>query len=96
MFRMFQKFGWNITEPIQSKIPFGLTNFMRNNFDCDFRNLCDSQMLRKLFRPKAAVHWDIIEKDTVDEILYFLEDVSIKDLRVQEIVHFQCFEVCCI
>ena len=28
-------------------------NFMRNNFDCDFKNPCDSQMLRKLFRPKA-------------------------------------------
>jgi len=23
-------------------------------------------MLRKLFRPKAIVHWDIIEKETVD------------------------------
>ena len=45
-------------------------NFMRNNFDCDFKNPCDSQMLRKLFRPKAVVHWDIIEKDTVDEIIF--------------------------
>jgi hypothetical protein len=24
-------------------------NFMRNNFDCDFKNPCDSPMLRKLF-----------------------------------------------
>ena len=31
-------------------------NFMRNNFDCDFKNLCDSPMLRKLFRPIANVH----------------------------------------
>ena len=35
-------------------------NFMRNNFDSDLKNPCDSPMLRKLFRPKANVHWDII------------------------------------
>jgi integrase len=45
-------------------------NFMINNFDCDFKNPCDSPMLRKLFRPKATVHWDIIEKETVDEIIF--------------------------
>jgi integrase len=45
-------------------------NFMRNNFDGDFKNPCDSPMLRKLFRPKAIVHWDIIEKETVDEIIF--------------------------
>ncbi|MGD8209460.1 MAG: site-specific integrase [Desulfobacterales bacterium] len=50
-------------------------NFMRNNFDCDFKNPCDSQMLRKLFRPKAAVHWVIIEKDTVDEIIFRTDNV---------------------
>lgn len=45
-------------------------NFMRINFDCDFKNPCDSPMLRKLFRPKAIVHWDIIEKETVHEIIF--------------------------
>ena len=43
---------------------------MRNNFDCDFKNPCNSPMLRKLFRPKTNVHWDNIEKDTVDEIIF--------------------------
>ena len=50
-------------------------NFMRNNFDCDFKNPCDSQMLRKLFRPKAVVHWNIIEKETVDEIIFRTDNV---------------------
>src|SRR5210317_625935 len=50
-------------------------NFMGNNFGCDFKNPCDSQMLRKLFRPKASVHWDIIEKDTVDEIIFRTNNV---------------------
>ena len=46
-------------------------NFMKNNFDSDLNNPCDSPMLRKLFRPKAFVHWEIIEKETVDEIIWF-------------------------
>ena len=27
-------------------------------------------MLRKLFRPKVKINWDILEKDTVDEIIF--------------------------
>jgi len=50
-------------------------NFMRNNFDGDFKNPCDSLMLRKLFRPKANVHWDSIEKETVDEIIFRTNNV---------------------
>jgi integrase len=50
-------------------------NFMRNNFDGNFKNPCDFPMLRKLFRPKAIVHWDIIEKETVDEIIFRTNNV---------------------
>jgi integrase len=50
-------------------------NFIKNNFDGDFKNPCDSPMLRKLFRPKAIVHWDIIEKETVDEIIFRTNNV---------------------
>ncbi len=45
-------------------------NFAKNNLDSDFSNPCDSPMLRKLFRAKVKTHWDIIEKDTVDEIIF--------------------------
>ena len=45
-------------------------NFLKNNLICDFTNPCDSPMLRKLFRPKVTIHWDILEKDTVDEIIF--------------------------
>ena len=54
-------------------------NFMRNNFDCDFKNPCDSQMLRKLFRPKAVVHWDIISGNGVGP--QQLTDISIIRLK---------------
>jgi len=50
-------------------------NFLRNNFDGDLQNPCDSPMLRKLSRPKAVGHWDIIEKETVDEIIFRTDNV---------------------
>jgi len=39
-------------------------NFIKNNLDPDFRNPCDTPMLKKLFRAKRTFHWDIIEKET--------------------------------
>jgi len=77
-------------------------NFMRNNFDCDFKNPCDSQMLRKLFRPKAVVHWDIIEKDTVDEIIFrtdnvrnrlMLELMARGGMRVNEVLKLRAADI---
>ena len=44
--------------------------FIENNIDSDINNPCDSPMLRKLFRQKTKVHWDMIEKETVDEIIF--------------------------
>lgn len=44
--------------------------FIKNNIDSDINNPCDSPMLRKLFRQKTKVHWDMIEKETVDEIIF--------------------------
>jgi integrase len=31
---------------------------------------CDSKMLRKLYRPKITIQWDILEKEIVDEIIF--------------------------
>ena len=45
-------------------------NFIKTNISTDFKNPCDSPMLRKLFRPAVTVHWDIVEKETVDEIIF--------------------------
>ena len=44
--------------------------FIQENLDPDLSNPCDSPMLRKLFRPKVKVQWNILEKDTVDEIIF--------------------------
>jgi len=45
-------------------------NFIKNNIDQTFQNPCDTPMMRKLFRAKPLGHWDIIEKETIDEIIF--------------------------
>ena len=45
-------------------------NFIKNNRLEDFISPCDSKMLRKLYRPKVTIQWDILEKETVDEIIF--------------------------
>jgi integrase len=45
-------------------------NFIKNNIITDFVRPCDSKMLRKLYRPKITNQWDILEKETIDEIIF--------------------------
>ena len=45
-------------------------NFVKNNLDTDFINPCDSPLLRKLYRPKVKPQWDVLDKDTIDEIIF--------------------------
>ena len=45
-------------------------NFIKNNLDPDFRNPCDTPMLKKLFRIRRTYQFNIIEKETVDEIIF--------------------------
>ncbi len=45
-------------------------NFDRNNIEPESRNPCDTPMIRKLYREKATSKWEIIEKETIDEIIF--------------------------
>ena len=45
-------------------------NFIKNNIDQEFRNPCDTPMLKKLFRARPSYNWNMIEKETVDEIIF--------------------------
>jgi integrase len=45
-------------------------NFIENNIISDFVSPCDSKMLRKLYRPKITIQWDILGKETVDELIF--------------------------
>ena len=50
-------------------------NFIKDTIDENFRNPCDTPMLKKLFRTKSVLHWDLIEKETVDEIIFRISRV---------------------
>ena len=45
-------------------------NFIRVNIDSTLPNPCDTPMLRKLYRPGKPNHWNIVEKETIDEIIF--------------------------
>ncbi len=45
-------------------------NLMKNNLDLSFQNPCELPMLRKLFRPTVSNRWTILEKETMDEIMF--------------------------
>jgi integrase/recombinase XerD len=45
-------------------------NFIIKNFDSDFRNPCNTPMLRKLYRPSGPIRWAILEKEVMDEIIF--------------------------
>ena len=63
--------------------------FIKNNIDSDINNPCDSPMLRKLFRQKAKVHWDVIEKETkvADRLKAFVRENELED-------HERVFPIC--
>jgi integrase len=45
-------------------------NFINSNISPELKNPCDSRIIKKLFRSTPNIHWDIIEKETVDEIIF--------------------------
>ena len=45
-------------------------NFIRNNIDHNFINPCDTLMFRRIFRHSGSIHWDILEKEVVDEVIF--------------------------
>jgi len=70
-------------------------NFIKNHIDQSFRNPCDTPMLRKLFRARPSYHWNIIEKETVDEVIFrtakprnrlILELMARGGMRVSEVL----------
>jgi integrase len=44
--------------------------FIRNSYDPELENRCDAAILKKSFRPPKYTPWKMIEKDTVDEIIF--------------------------
>jgi integrase/recombinase XerD len=57
-------------------------NFVRNNIDPELINPCDRPMIRKLYRERVPLRWKIIEKETIDEIIFRTTKVRTKAARI--------------
>jgi integrase/recombinase XerD len=77
-------------------------SFMKDNIDTDFQNPCELPMLRKLFRPTVTVRWNIIEKETVDEIIFrttnvrnrlILELMARGGMRIGEVIKLRFCDI---
>jgi len=45
-------------------------NFVRESLDHSLQNPCDAPMIKKLFRRAKVNHWETVEKEVVDEIIF--------------------------
>jgi len=52
-----------------------LLNFIKNSVNPHCENLCESPILRKLFKDPKPAHWDILEKEVVDEMVFRTENL---------------------
>jgi integrase/recombinase XerD len=50
-------------------------NFIKNSVDPQCENPCESPILRKLFKDPKPTHWDILEKEVVDEMIFRTENL---------------------
>ena len=62
------------TKKLRYSLLSAFFTFIKTSFDSDLQNPCDSPALRKLFKEQRAIHWKILEKDTVDEIIFRTEN----------------------
>lgn len=58
------------TKKLRYSLLSAFFNFIRNSVDAAFQNPCDSKLLRKTFKEQKPIHWKVLEKDAVDEIIF--------------------------
>jgi site-specific recombinase XerD len=58
------------------------SNFVKNNLDQNFRNPRETPMMKKMFKAKSATKWDIIEKETMDKIIF--RTTNVRDRLIME------------
>jgi integrase/recombinase XerD len=70
-------------------------NFIITAFDLDLKNPCETPILQKMFKRAQIIQWNILEKDTVDEIIFrttnprnriMLELMSRAGMRISEVL----------
>ena len=79
-----------------------LFNFIRNTFDPTLENPCEAPMLKKIFKTPKRVPWAMLEKDTIDEIIFktknprnriMLELMARGGMRVGEVLKLRAMDV---
>jgi len=45
-------------------------NFITQNLDQNFKNPCETPMLKKFYRSPGLIRWSILEKEVVDEVIF--------------------------
>ena len=45
-------------------------NFILSNIDERMKNLCENQLLKKLYKTNTPVRWNSFEKETIDEVIF--------------------------
>ena len=59
-------------------------NFVKNTINPELPNPCDTPMVRKLFRVPRPTRWKILDKETVDEIIF--RTVKARNRQVLELM----------
>ena len=76
--------------------------FFRNDIDHDFINPTDNPMIKKLFRAKYTAHWNTIDKDVIDEIIFktseprnrlMLELMARAGMRIGEVLKLRVCDI---
>jgi integrase len=77
-------------------------SFITNSIDDKIQNPCNAPVLRKIFRNKKHIPWTILEKETVDEIIFkessprnrlLLEIMARGGMRVGEVLKIRPADV---
>jgi len=77
-------------------------NYIRNTINFEIQNPCDTPILRKIFRANRPEQWKIIEKDSIDEIIFrtanplnriMLELMAKGGMRIGEVLKIKPIDV---
>ena len=58
------------TQQLRFTLLAAFFNHIKNSINPDFKNPCDNQALKRLFRAWKNIQFKILEKDIVDEIIF--------------------------
>ncbi len=62
------------TKKLRFSLVSAFFNFIKTSYDLNLQNPCDSPALKKIFKNQRPIHWKILEKDVVDEMIFRTEN----------------------